>query len=510
MSTLGEKVTDTIVGGVARGVTGFTAAQHKDMQGIIGPRVAAYIDSLPADSPVRKELEHMQTDSTFSDMVVTMLGLIIGMIGSLWALGEPIVEGTRQSAWFTNPSKILNPLQATRAYWWGHMTAAQYRECLEMNGYIETVQPALLAGMRPGMALDEVRDASLRGLLGQQDTFKGLERLGYTPQENGVLQQLFWRLPGVQDLVRMAVREAFTPEIARKFGQYEDLPVKFTELAAKLGLSPEVSSWYWAAHWELPSVSQAYEMLHRGVIDQATLELLLRAQDVMPFWRDKLTAIAYNPLTRVDVRRMYHLGVLTEAQVTKAYQDLGYNAENAAKLLEFTKQYYGPEDEDPEEEDRSWTKAEILDGYRKRILTADQARTALREMGYPEDKANWYLAREDLKAAQSLKDAYVTRWRNLYINGVASADEVNTNLTALGMTEAELAELLPLWHLDKIMAVQRPTKAEITRWLKAGIITEAAWAAEMQLYGYSERYISWYLAEIKSQPELAIHEEPEG
>ena len=51
-------------------------------------------------------------------------------------------------------------------------------------------------------------------------------------------------------------------------------------------------------------------MLHRGVIDTAELDMLLRAQDVMPFWRDRLTAIAYRPLTRVDVRRMYKQGVL--------------------------------------------------------------------------------------------------------------------------------------------------------------------------------------------------------
>jgi hypothetical protein len=279
------------------------------------------------------------------------------------------------------------------------------------------------------------------------------------------------------------------------------------ELAAQVGLSAEVAGWYWASHWELPSTSQGYEMLHRGVIKEEELDLLLRAQDVMPWWRDKLKAVAYSPLTRVDVRRMYQLGVITEAQVVQAYKDLGYNQANAEKLLEFTKVYYGPEDETGEEADREWTKAEILEGYRKKIITADQTRMALREMSYNETKIDFYLAREDLKAEQTRKEAYTDRWHSLYINGVASADDVTANLSALGLPTEEIDELLSLWHLERLQAVQRPTKAERTKWLKAGIITESTWTAEMQLDGYSDRYISWYLAEIKENPSLAIQEE---
>ncbi|GAH93918.1 unnamed protein product, partial [marine sediment metagenome] len=44
-------------------------------------------------------------------------------------------------------------------------------------------------------------------------------------------------------------------------------------------------------HWSLPSPSQGFEMLHRGVIDEAELNMLLRALDIMPFWREKLTKV---------------------------------------------------------------------------------------------------------------------------------------------------------------------------------------------------------------------------
>jgi hypothetical protein len=240
-------------------------------------------------------------------------------------------------------------------------------------------------------------------------------------------------------------------------------------------------------------------MLHRGVIKEEELDLLLRAQDVMPWWRDKLKAIAFNPLTRVDVRRMYQLGVLDEPGVIRAYKELGYNDENSQRMLEFTKVYYGPEDETGEEEDRDWTKAEILDGYRKKIISTDQARTALREMSYNEAKIDFFLAREDLKAVQTRKEAYIDRWHSLYIEGIASADEVSNSLVDVGVTKAEVDELLPLWYLERIQRVAKPTRAELNRFLKKGIITETAWRQELQLMGYIDQYIEWYLADAQAE-----------
>ncbi|GAH81965.1 unnamed protein product, partial [marine sediment metagenome] len=117
----------------------------------------------------------------------------------------------------------------------------------------------------------------------------------------------------------MAVREAFTPAIAKKFGQYEDFPPDFEKYAGMKGLSKEWAERYWAAHWSLPSPSQGYDMLHRGIIDNKELFMLMKALDIMPFWRDKLMQMSYHLLTRVDIRRMYKAGVLTEAEVYESY-----------------------------------------------------------------------------------------------------------------------------------------------------------------------------------------------
>ena len=145
--------------------------------------------------------------------------------------------------------------------------------------------------------------------LRQSNSLYGLDeslgKIGIHPDYFEMYKELSNVIPPVSDIITMAVREVFTPEIAERFGQYEDFPEPLEDWAGKKGLSKEWAERYWAAHWSLPSATQGFSMLHRGVIDQTELNMLLRAQDVMPFWRDKLTQIAYRPLTRVDVRRMY-------------------------------------------------------------------------------------------------------------------------------------------------------------------------------------------------------------
>ena len=198
----------------------------------------------------------------------------------------------------------------------------------------------------------------------------------------------------------MSVREAFTPEIAGRFGQYEDLPREYVKWVGKKGLSAEWAERYWAAHWSLPSPQQGFEMLHRGIITPDELRLLLRALDIMPFWRDKLIQISYNPLTRVDIRRMYNLDVLSEQDVYKCYLDIGYNDLNAKRLTEFTiKLKIAQETKTKERQQKAvikeistWTASQTLSFLKRGLITQERARHELQLLGYNEERINVYLA----------------------------------------------------------------------------------------------------------------------
>ena len=169
--------------------------------------------------------------------------------------------------------------------------------------------------------------------------FDDLRDQGWSDDRIDALKFFTEIIPGVSDLVRMAVREAFTPEIAEKFGQYQDYPEAITEWGEKQGLSKEWLTRYWAAHWDLPAPTQGFEMLHRGVIDEDTLKMLLRALDVMPFWRDKLIDISWNIPTRVDIRRFFDMRTIDEARLRELYAAMGYHGKDLDDYVLWTKIY---------------------------------------------------------------------------------------------------------------------------------------------------------------------------
>lgn len=221
-----------------------------------------------------------------------------------------------------------------------------------------------------------------------------LDRIGIHPNYHGLYKELAYQIPPVADIITMAVREAFTPEIAARFGQYQDLPPEFVTWAGKKGLSEEWATRYWAAHWSLPSPQQGFEMLHRGVIDRNDLSLLLRALDVMPYWRDKLMQISYNPLTRIDVRRMYNLKVLTRDEVTQAYREIGYNETNAERLTVFTvelrkraeERLRKQEERAAEAADRLWTPAQTVGFLKKGLIDKERAIAELQLLEFNDER----------------------------------------------------------------------------------------------------------------------------
>ena len=252
--------------------------------------------------------------------------------------------------------------------------------------------------------------------------FDDLKDLGWSDERIEAWKFISEIIPGVPDLVRMAVREAFTPEIAEKFGQYQDYPAAVTEWGKKQGLSEDWLKRYWAAHWDLPSPSQGFEMLHRGIIDEPTLVMLLRALDVMPYWRDKLTAISWNVPTRVDIRRFYAMKVIDDARLRELYTAFGYHGVDLDNIVEYTKK---STKSDQTAEGKELTKAEIYKGVKQGRITRGEAAELLVDLDY------------DIVTAGLLLD----------IN-------------------------IPLDEEEKVVTERELTKADIISGLKAAIITE--------------------------------------
>jgi len=318
-----------------------------------------------------------------------------------------------------------------------------------------------------------------------------LQKIGIHPEYTHLYKELAYQIPPVADIITMAVREAFTPEIAERFGQYEDYPKDLEMWAEKKGLSREWSERYWAAHWSLPSSLQGFEMLHRGVINISELNMLLRALDVMPFWRDKLTQIAYRRLTRVDIRRMYKAGVLTKAEVYESYLQHGYTEQNATRMTEFTVQWAMPKE-------ASITRSDILTAYKSRMIDRAEASTLLEDMGEEYFHREFMLTAVDYKKGLELTENRIKGIRNLYKRRVYDENKTIDELSKLDLPAEEITNLMEQWYYEIKAEVPRLwTTAQVLSFIKANLITTERGIAELTAIGYDTEHIDIYIRSIE-------------
>lgn len=330
----------------------------------------------------------------------------------------------------------------------------------------------------------EIKDLFLRGKIGKIDRDRMLLMLGFRKKDLDKIEELYKIIPAPPDIIRFAVREAFSESYVNRYNMLQDLPSEFVEWAQKVGLTRFWAEKYWAAHWELPSIQMAYEMLHRGVINEAELVDLMRAQDVMPFWREKLIQISYSPYTRVDVRRMYREGVIGKDQVYKTYKDLGYDHEHATNLTEFTVK-------DALQKERDLTKSDLLKAYDLKIMSWEDVRDNLVLIGYGEDEAEIYLQRADLEREQRTKTKQLSFIKRNYIAGLITFDDAHDRLGKLNLKGKEIDELFADWDIEKLGKMQEVSDAKLEELFIEKIITEELYREELTKKGYSTKHIDW-------------------
>jgi len=327
-------------------------------------------------------------------------------------------------------------------------------------------------------------------LVGLEDQ---LRKTGIHPAYFDVYKTLAYPIPPINDLITMAVREVFTPDIASRFGQYEGLPPAYVEWAKKKGVSEEWAERYWAAHWTLPSVQQGFAMLHRGIIGEGDLGLLMRALDIMPFWRDKLIQLSYKPLTRVDVRRMHLLGTLTEGGVQKAYRDVGYNPDNASLMTDFTVRYN-------RRSLSGFSSRDVVTAYVNRYIESGQAASVLRDIGTKGNEIPNIMRLAGLKRDWKNKDEQIAAIRNQYSKGKQNIQEARSALQRLGLAGDHVNTLLQQWEArPEADKAARFTNAQTLKMFTMGLIDEDRARQELRLLGFDDERMGLLIRSVTEQ-----------
>lgn len=419
--------------------------------------------------------------------------MLLGMLGG-GAMGmgmglPPLQNMLAYESNYNFPNKIPEPADLMVLLHRGLIDKDAFYRYMKAYGYSEDRAEQLWITSYNLLDASAVITLFRRGFIDHDKFVTYMARLGWSAEKADEFEVSTRSYPSLSDIVTFAVREVYTPAVRKAYGLEEDLPPEYLKEAAKVGVDAKTATDFWCAHWVLPSVEMGYEMFHRGVISLDELKTLLKVQDIMPYWRDKLVKIAYTPYTRVDVRRMYQLGVLTRDEVKRAYLDLGYDDEKAEKMTEFTARYI-------EEEPKTLTRTMIEDAYEQGEIDRETAVSMIVRLGYDEPNADLIIRLKETKEKEDeLQDKIDTIVAN-FKSGVITQEQALAQIDLLDLKDTYRQKIVAKSLREQKKSQKLPEKGTLDAWLKLELIDDSAYAEYLRKMGYREEDVALFQKEI--------------
>lgn len=335
-------------------------------------------------------------------------------------------------------------------------------------------------------SIDECMVMYRRGLI-TQSLFNYMvnTQTGYQNHWANVYDNLIDEIPGPSDLIRFTVREAYNPELIEKFGYHKEFPDEVVPWMDKQGyggttglLKPpgatnsdnenqagQKATWtdlYWWAHWELPSLTQGYEMLHRlysespagpsplsnvnTKFDAPDLEMLQKAQDIPEYWRKRLAAISYHGIDKTDGAYMYESNLITRPKMYHILRNQGYNNDDTLLLLKmYDLRRIRNLGFDPTKD----TLALICKYFRLGLYDRQTAERQIQTLGYSDEEAAGYLAKCMMELRGERVETIIGSIKDLYYAGETDENQTKGELIRNGLNRDIIDITVDKWKYDR-------------------------------------------------------------
>lgn len=418
-----------------------------------------------------------------------------------------------------------------------------HAECLwRMNNSLPRLEHKLNYARRP-----QVTPTALTSLMFRNDgtvfeLFDRLKKQGWQDiKDVGELVSSSLFVPPPSDAISMAVKDVFDPNLfardlmEREYRNQRGLDALFRangigEVNIK-GIDPangdnvDVGLLYWYAHYQHCSPTQVYEMLHRlrpnrvakwtlpgqtpeqvrGMVTGIDeVRNLLKLNDYNPFWRDRLAAIAYRVIGRIDVRRFYGsrvfgkpLGrrgfrvtpngfILTgqaEKELGESYQDMGYSPDDAIKLAVYTATEFDNKRLAPQ---KNVVKGQVCEAMAVGYANEETLTQLLIDSGFEPDEADSIILACRLKYNVAKLKRAITLVKRSVLGNRLQVDGARVILGQLGVIPERINDYISVWELDVRMRAKEPEAEKLCSWFGAGFLTLDEFMTRLSRLGYTQ------------------------
>ena len=411
------------------------------------------------------------------------LGALLGAVLGWSARGLMFPPVSRELTQKTNqiwPNQILNIGEYLQMERGGFQAPDVTADKLSRYGFNAEEVERLRKIYSDQLPFNTYLSAFFRGLMRSESELNMiLKRKGLNSKDLHYLKETAYYLPGVQDLVMLAGKEVYSPELRKSLQLDAYYPSLLDEKGEKIGVKPEVMRDYWAGHWRYPSPDQMLEMRNRKIISESELDQLFEYANILPKFREPYKRCSYRPLSRVDVRRIYGAGLINDQELQKRYEDIEYSPEDAALMAEFTRIFEA-------KEMLGLSQAQILAAFEHGIWTREQTDEALTLLGKPENVRKLLLDYTESKKKAHEKDA---KWKHLlalYGKGKIDKNTALSRLAGFNYAPEIYQEKVEKLDLEREKGEADPPLKDIKRWFFAGLIDEAGAKNYIKRLGFND------------------------
>lgn len=442
-------------------------------------------------------------------MAVTIIGAVVGtaVAGgiSLLSFGPGVGDLLSRTLNETFQQRIALANDLINARRRGDLSESQFRSLMNQNGFNNEQIKILLSSTKANLNVQEIltlwfryrEDGGNRFNVNNQWLKDRFEAIGVDSKKQTEIVEANRPVPNLDDIIRFAVRDVFEPEAVKLGRLDENLPPKFIEEASKRGFEKSDAINVWRAHWIFPSINQAFEMFHRLFdhpnpavrFGRQEMDTYFNVADIAPGMRERLQAIAFQPIGRVDIRRFARLGIYGEGEdrkprLIRAYQELGYSPENAANQADFTIRLV-------DRQSAIFSRAQILKNFRLGLPKENPeefARKQFKQRGLSETDIDTLLDLEKEKIIKTETQIKIDQIREDFVSGViTSSESLRDRLGKLGLSDGQRRELFEDISSEAKRKLRRPSTSKADEMLQAGIIAEKDWRSIYAFNGFAKK-----------------------
>lgn len=202
----------------------------------------------------------------------------------------------------------------------------------------------------------------------------------------------------------------------------------------------------------------------------------LGQDDYPAFWRQRLLAISYHVMGRIDLRRAYETNQISFERLVAGYQDQGYSPADSEAIARFSRAN-AIQLHSRRPVSNQWVKV----GYDLALL-----QDSLEKQGMRPDMGAEVLAILQSRRKILIQTECINSVKHRYLIGLLDVPGMETALAAIPLPADRVKELSGEWQCLKASKSKQETAAMICMYFKTGLLTAAQAVTLMSQLGYTK------------------------